>query len=41
MCDDPAEFRELDKLGLLGIGTNRPTEMLEAATLVGAGASGS
>ena len=41
VCDDAAEFNELDKLGLLGIGTNRPTEMLEAATLVGAGASGS
>ena len=30
VCDDPAEFRELSKLGLLGIGTNRPVEMLAA-----------
>lgn len=39
VCDDPKEFRELSRLGLLGIGTNRPVEMLEAATLPGDGAS--
>jgi glycerophosphoryl diester phosphodiesterase len=30
VCDDPEEFRELSKLGLLGIGTNRPAEMAAA-----------
>ena len=24
VCDDPAEFKKLSQLGLLGIGTNRP-----------------
>ena len=36
VCDDPAEFRELSKLGLLGIGTNRPAEMVDTAMLTGA-----
>jgi glycerophosphoryl diester phosphodiesterase len=36
VCDDPAEFRELSKLTLLGIGTNRPVEMIDAAAPVGA-----
>ena len=39
VCDDPAEFRELSQLGLLGIGTNRPVEMIDAAASIGAGAS--
>lgn len=39
VCDDPAEFRELSKLGLLGIGTNRPAEMIDAAAPVGASRS--
>lgn len=30
VCDDPVEFRELARLGLLGIGTNRPADMAEA-----------
>lgn len=28
VCDDPVEFQQLSTLGLLGIGTNRPAEML-------------
>ena len=28
VCDDPEEFRHLSALGLLGIGTNRPADML-------------
>lgn len=36
VCDDPAEFKELSKLGLLGIGSNRPTEMLDPVALAGA-----
>lgn len=28
VCDDPLEFRKLSALGLLGIGTNRPVEMV-------------
>lgn len=28
VCDDAAEFKELSRLGLLGIGTNRPVEMI-------------
>ena len=32
VCDDPAEFKELSRLGLLGIGTNRPALMLDAVT---------
>ena len=31
VCDDPVEFRELSKLGLLGIGTNRPADMIDRA----------
>ena len=30
VCDDPGEFRRLSGLGLLGIGTNRPGDMLAA-----------
>lgn len=33
VCDDPVEFRQLSALGLLGIGTNRPGEMIEAVAL--------
>jgi len=29
VCDDEKEFKELSRLGLLGIGTNRPVEMLQ------------
>jgi glycerophosphoryl diester phosphodiesterase len=36
VCDDPAEFKELSALDLLGIGTNRPGEMIG---LVGPGAT--
>lgn len=36
VCDDPEEFRKLSALGLLGIGTNRPAEMIEAMALSGA-----
>jgi glycerophosphoryl diester phosphodiesterase len=32
VCDDAAEFMELSTLGLLGIGTNRPAEMVQAMT---------
>jgi len=35
VCDDPAEFKELSRLGLLGIGSNRPTEMLDPVALAG------
>ena len=28
VCDDPEEFSHLSALGLLGIGTNRPADML-------------
>lgn len=35
VCDDPVEFKDLSKLGLLGIGTNRPAEMIEAVTPAG------
>jgi len=30
VCDDPDEFIKLSELGLLGIGTNRPAEMVRA-----------
>lgn len=30
VCDDPSEFRQLSKLGLLGIGTNCPGQVLSA-----------
>jgi hypothetical protein len=30
VCDDPAEFVQLSKLGLLGVGTNHPVELLRA-----------
>jgi glycerophosphoryl diester phosphodiesterase len=39
VCDDPEEFKALSALGLLGIGTNRPVEMIEAPALSGAPAS--
>ena len=31
VCDDPVEFGNLARLGLLGIGTNRPVAMVRAA----------
>jgi glycerophosphoryl diester phosphodiesterase len=39
VCDDVEEFMRLSRLGLLGIGTNRPVEMLEALKVGRAGAS--
>lgn len=39
VCDDPAEFLRLSALGLLGIGTNRPADMIEAAALQAASGS--
>lgn len=39
VCDDPVEFRQLSTLGLLGIGTNRPADMIDAPALFGAPAS--
>lgn len=39
VCDDPKEFGELARLGLLGIGTNRPADMVEAAALSGSSRS--
>ena len=38
VCDDPVEFKTLSALGLLGIGSNRPTEMIAASGLTGASA---
>ncbi len=31
VCDDPVEFKELSRLDLLGIGTNRPADMIDVA----------
>ncbi len=36
VCDDPVEFRQLSTLGLLGIGTNRPADMIDLARPVAA-----
>lgn len=37
VCDDPVEFRQLSTLGLLGIGTNHPADMINVPRVSGAG----
>jgi glycerophosphoryl diester phosphodiesterase len=37
VCDDPLEFVRLSELNLIGIGTNHPAKMVEAARVVPAG----
>ncbi len=35
VCDDPVEFRQLSALGLLGIGTNHPADMINVPPMAG------